>query len=135
MANFKYTTTPNNNPRPILKVEFSSLDEKNVLQPYMLVDSGSDVTVIDIQLAPLLGVTISKCTKGTITGVGGTKLVAYQSKLLIKMLDRKTLIDVVFCDLIEKGYGMLGQRGFFEHFIVSFNGNKKLFSVESPYSV
>lgn len=135
MASFPYTTTPNSNPRPIVKVQVSSLDGEYVRYPYMLVDSGADITVINIELEELLGVDLKNCKVSEITGVGGAKLKAYQTRLHIRLQDNSTISDVVFAELTEKGYGMLGQKGFFEFYKITFNGGKKKFSIESPYSI
>ena len=85
---YKYTSVNGGNGRPTVKVTMSSLDRAFVEYPYMLVDSGADITVINLELAQLLEVDIKTCRKG-----------------------------------------------FFEHHLVSFNGRKKTFSIESPYSV
>lgn len=132
---FKYTKVKNSNPRPILKVEMTSLEGSFIEYPYMLVDSGADITVINMELTPLLGVDLKKCAVSEITGVGGSKLKAYQTRLRIKIKDRITTSDIVFAKLTEKGYGMLGQKGFFEFYTVVFNGGKEKFSVESPFFV
>lgn len=55
-------------------------DEKNIVYPLGLVDSGSDITIIDHEFGEALGFDLQKARRGqkiTVTGVGGGKINIY----------------------------------------------------------
>jgi hypothetical protein len=73
---------------------------------------------------------LSRRRKLAFQGVSGKKEVAYLHRvdLVVRGLSSITL-DVVFTDSMVVGIGLLGQRGFFEQFQISFQLEQKSFDV------
>ena len=135
---FQYTLIESSgNNKPILTVGLFSKDGKEGISTSLIVDSGADMTLIDSRLASLLGIDLLKCTKGkTVWGFGSKKnnIITYQAEIKIEFTDgknksRRILSDVAFID-IEDGYGVLGQKGFFEYHKISFDRKKNKFYID-----
>jgi len=131
---FRYTDIPNHQDprepfsRPYLIVRLLNGDRhKDVIS---LVDSGADICLFHSDIGRMLGIEIETAPELAFQGVSGVREVAYLHRidLVVRGLSQITL-DVGFTNSMTAGTGLLGQRGFFEQFQISFELSQELFEV------
>ena len=107
--------------RPVIPIE---IIHKNLTVPYeVLVESGSDLNIFDAQIADILGVKLHSGKLSSVSGITGVEETYYAHKLDLKVGGHLFKdVEVGFLKQIGKyGYGIVGQRGFFDIFIVKFD--------------
>ena len=111
--------------RPIIPVE---LTHKNISVPYeVLVDSGADFCIFDAEIAEILGIPVNEGKKKEFSGVTGTKAIMYMYPAEIKIGGWPYKIEAGFSEEMGPyGYGIVGQIGFFDKFIVKFDYKKEI---------
>jgi hypothetical protein len=133
---FRYTDIQNHQDpqrpfrRPYLIVRLINGDRhKDVIS---LVDSGADLCLFHSDLGRTLGIKIEAAPQLAFQGVSGVREVAYLHPvdLVVRGLDPITL-DVGFTNSMAAGAGLLGQRGFFEQFQVTFELGQRSFEILS----
>jgi len=131
---FRYTEIQNHQDpqrpfqRPYLVVRLiNGYRHKDVIS---LVDSGADVCLFHSDIGRMLGIDIKAAPKLAFQGISGVREVAYMHciDLVVRGLTTITL-DVGFTSSMAVGTGLLGQRGFFEQFQISFQLKQKSFEV------
>jgi len=91
-----------------------------------LIDSGADFCIFPMGLAESLGVTIDKSKAESFAGISGEPSKAYFADLTIDIGGWKYKTSVSFSsDISPRGYGILGQKGFFDIFVVKFDLKKE----------
>lgn len=117
---------------------FNPKDKSSILYPVGLVDSGSDVTIIDYEFAQELGIEIKKGKKSKIFGVGGGKIEAWFHEIGFLIQDNNNNKPIVYKDLAGFVYerfpltmpqqtAILGTIGFFRQLKVAFDYPKSIF--------
>lgn len=110
--------------KPIIPIKISK--SNLTLQYAALIDSGADFCIFDAEIGEYLGINIKSGTElpfGGIQSVGGAK--AYIHKVNIEIGGHQFQAEVGFSyDISKNGYGILGQKGFFNLFIVKFDLQK-----------
>lgn len=110
--------------KPIIPIKISKLN--NSLQYAVLIDSGADFCIFDAEIGEYLGLDIKRASEirfGGIQNIGGAK--AYIHRVDIEIGGHKLETEVGFSyDISKNGYGILGQKGFFDSFVVKFDLNK-----------
>jgi hypothetical protein len=111
--------------RPLVEIVIS---EKKVSERFMaLVDSGTDVTMMDAEIARVLGIDISKCKTAIASGVGGTKP-GFLAKVHVQVPGYRRVITTTVLFVENLSFNViLGQDDFFRNFVVRFDRNKYLF--------
>lgn len=87
-----------------------------------LVDSGADFCVFDASIGEYLGITVKKGQEEQFGGIQEKNgAVAYLHEITMKIgtWDYKTVVAFSY-DIVDYGFGILGQKGFFDNFIVKF---------------
>ena len=101
--------------KPIIPIKISKAGIE--LQYGALIDSGADLCILDAQIGDYLGINVKTGMEvpfGGIQNLGGAKAYIHTVTLNIGGLEFRT--EVGFSDDISKnGYGILGQKGFFDH--------------------
>ncbi len=116
---FKYKKYGLDTLRPVIPIE---IKYNNLSVPYeVLVDSGADICIFNAQIADVLGINISKGIKVQVGGMTGFPEDTYIHTLHIKIGGRIYKIDVGFMRMSRSSYGVVGQKGFFNKFIVKFD--------------
>ena len=120
-ANFTY--------RPMLDVEVSG--DKESMRLEGLVDSGTDITMMDAEIAKALGIDSASAKKGTASGVGGEKP-GFLGKVRIKVpgFKKGMTTTVLFIEGLSFPV-ILGQDDFFRNFLVRFDRRKQVFHLKS----
>lgn len=114
--------------RPSLEIEICR-DKIGIAQMAM-VDSGSDATLMDVEIAEYLGINLADCPRVKLSGVtgAGDGFVA-DVEIHIEKIAESIPLQVVFVKELRTGI-LLGQKGFFEYFTVTFEKNKNRFGLE-----
>lgn len=131
---FRYTDIPNHQEpqkpfrRPYVIVRLiNGARHKDVIS---LIDSGADLCLFHSDIGRMLGLKIEAAPQLAFQGVSGAKEVAYLHRvdLVVRGLNTITL-DVGFTNSMAAGTGLLGQRGFFEQFQITFELGQRSFEV------
>lgn len=107
--------------KPIILVEITY--SKREVRYSALIDSGADFCIFDAEIGEYLGIEIESGIK---TGFGGIQerggAVAHLHKVTLSVGGNEFDTNVGFShDIAKHGYGILGQKGFFDLFIVKFD--------------
>lgn len=122
--NFYYETVIPGISRPIIPVFLKS--KTKFIFYRALIDSGADYCIFSIDLASLLGIKLSSKNKVSFVGVGQERINGYWSSLSLKVGEVSYQCKVIFAEISEFGHGILGQKGFFDHFDVRLSYKDKL---------
>lgn len=92
-----------------------------------LIDSGADFCIFDAEIGDYLGLDIRTGTREVFGGIqekGGAEAFLHGVTINIGGWNYKTVIGFSY-DIARHGFGILGQRGFFDMFIVKFDFSKE----------
>ncbi len=110
------------NIRPVIQIQVKNKNE--FLGYEVLVDSGADFSLFHTELAVALGIDVEKGKRGIITGVGGKSSEYFLHTVDIEVGGWPISMEVGFLPNIGGRlipYGIVGQKGFFENFVVKFD--------------
>lgn len=111
--------------KPILPVEIEH--EGRSVQYEALVDSGADPCIFDAEVGEYVGLNVrsgSRITFGGIQERGGAT--AYVHSVRLRVGGHAHAVPVGFSyDIAKQGFGVLGQKGFFDLFVVKFDLRKE----------
>lgn len=88
-----------------------------------LIDSGADFCIFDAEIGEYLGIDIKSGKKEIFGGIqekGGAKAFLHEVILDIGGWNYKTIVGFSY-DIAMHGFGILGQKGFFDIFVVKFD--------------
>lgn len=109
--------------RPVIRIE---VVKNNLEVPYeVLVDSGADICIFDASIAQILGIDVVKGEKHEVSGLTGFPEFYYLHPIIIKVGGLKYKVDVGFMSMSGNAYGIVGQKGFFDKFVVKFDLQKE----------
>lgn len=113
--------------RPVVGLKVSN-DGKTWHEFSALIDSGCDITMLDAEIAELLGIDKTTCPKLPIGGVVGNTVEAFCTKIFFKIegFDELFETEVRFVPNM-KFSALLGHTDFFELFKVKFEKMNKRF--------
>jgi aspartyl protease len=110
--------------RPVIPIEITY--EERSIKYEALVDSGADFCIFDAQIAAILGIQVENGQSREVAGITGTKEKYYVHSITLKIGGWPYKTDVGFLPNIARlGYGVVGQRGFFDKFVVKFDLQKE----------
>lgn len=113
--------------RPIIEIIVKS--ENNFAIYPVLIDSGADYCIFNIELAKALGIKLTK-KRTNFRGVGKDKVKGFWGKVEIKIGNQNYQIKAIFAEISQFGHGILGQQGFFDHFDVKLSYQKQVVEIE-----
>ncbi len=106
--------------RPVIPIEI--IHQGRVVTYEVLVDSGADVCIFDAQIGEILGIDIAKGDRQEVGGITGIVEPYYIHPVTINVGGWSYEIKAGFLPGIARlGYGVVGQRGFFDVFVVKFD--------------
>jgi len=111
--------------KPVIPIKIFHNDK--VLRYDALIDSGADFCIFDAEIGEYLGIDIQSGLKemfGGIQELGNAFAYLHKLDLNIGGWDYKTIIGFSY-DIAKHGFGILGQKGFFNIFIVKFDYKKE----------
>lgn len=113
--------------RPIIQI-IIKYKSKFAIYP-VLIDSGADFCIFNIELAQALGIKLQN-KKASFRGVSKDEVVGFWGEVEIKIGDVIYKTKVIFAEISDFGHGILGQKGFFDHFDVKLSYQKQIIEVE-----
>ena len=108
--------------RPV--IEISLKNGGHSVRYEVLVDSGADICLFDADIGEAIGIDIEKGKPQEVFGVGGKASVYYLHPITIEVGGWPYKIEVGFMSNVAgrvMSYGLVGQKGFFDNFIVKFD--------------
>lgn len=112
--------------RPVIPIKLKNKGQE--IGYHVLVDSGADFSFFNAEIGEAIGIDIKSGKLKTIFGVGGKTSLYYLHKVKILVGKKNFDIEAGFMPDVAGNimpYGLVGQRGFFENFIVKFNFKKE----------
>jgi predicted aspartyl protease len=107
--------------RPIIPITI--LQDNNIIQYAAPIDSGADFCIFDAEIGEYLGIDISSGARESFAGIqetGGATAFLHKVHIKVGGQDYKTSVGFSY-DIAKHGYGILGQKGFFDLFVVKFD--------------
>lgn len=127
---FKYFEFPLPKPSPVLGTSILrpiipvKLSLRGITVKYdALMDSGADFCIFHAEIGEYLGIDIESGLREIFSGVedsAGAEAYFHKLTLIIGDTEIETLIGFSY-DIADHGYGLLGQKGLFDKFLVNFN--------------
>lgn len=118
---FDYKTYDRGVLRPIIPIQI--IYKGTIVFYEVLIDSGADSNIFSSDIADIFGIDITSGAKGKVAGITGESKTIYFHYLDLG-IGGKLFKNVRVGFLKEMGkyaYGVVGQRGFFDIFIVKFD--------------
>ncbi|OGY21242.1 MAG: hypothetical protein A2126_00065 [Candidatus Woykebacteria bacterium GWB1_45_5] len=111
--------------RPVIPI--AVVHKENQLTYEVLVDSGSDVNIFDANLARPLGLNLTSGERAKVSGITGVDepMYVHPVDLIIGGHLFKDVKVGFLKQIGEYGYGVVGQKGFFDLFKVTFDLKKE----------
>lgn len=125
---YPYLTFTDTIRRPIIQIIVRS--ENNFAIYPVLIDSGADYCIFNIELAKALGIKLTK-KRTNFRGVGKDKVKGFWGEVEIKLGDHSYKTKAIFAEISQFGHGILGQQGFFDRFDVKLSYQKQTIEIES----
>ena len=129
---FKYSQYPTPDGKSIYRpsVPIVLKNGSNFILVEAVIDSGADFTIFPIELAGVLNLKLDKNSKKSFLGAGSNPFTVYPSPVKIEHILRqsgfrplKWKSGVYFAE--SQPAILLGNQGFLDHFVVTFDGKKK----------
>ena len=114
--------------RPIITIILKS--SARVALYSALIDSGSDYCIFGLGVAHGLDIKLRPKDKIKFMGVGKEEIEGFWASVEIRVGNKTYQIKVIFADINDVGYGILGQQGFFDHFDIKLSYQKQTIEIE-----
>lgn len=111
--------------KPIIPIKLTYKD--TTIKYGVLIDSGADFCIFDAKIGEYLGLQVKSGIRETFGGIQASGTAeAFLHEIIINIggWDYKTTIGFSY-DIADHGFGVLGQKGFFDIFVVKFDLLKK----------
>ena len=115
---FPYTRYSSSVLRPVIEIGIKH--RRRSLRYDVLVDSGADIDVFNVELAEALGIELTAGGEAEVTGATGHVETVSIHILTLTVGARTYKAPVAFLASANP-YGLVGQRGFFDQFVVAFD--------------
>lgn len=118
---FKYKKYGNRYLRPVVPIKLSYKNNQPISYE-VLVDSGADSCIFDAEIGELLGIKIKDGKEEKVGGITGVIQSYYVHEVTINIGGWPYKIKAGFLpNIAQVGYGVVGQIGFFDIFVVKFD--------------
>ncbi len=110
--------------RPVIPIKVSSPSNPEGFGYEVLVDSGADLCIFHAEIGEALGLDIKKGKPQEVFGIGGKASIFYLHKITIVVGGWSREIEAGFMPSVSGNvmqYGVVGQKGFFDLFVVRFD--------------
>jgi hypothetical protein len=106
--------------RPVIPIEVQK--KQAAIKVMVLVDSGADVCIFWGEIGEALGIDVKSGTRHEFGGIGSTKpQMGYWHKVGITVGKDTLNAEVLFSYDMAKNLAIVGQKSFFDRFIIKFN--------------
>jgi hypothetical protein len=110
--------------RPVIPIEI--VRDDLVVRYEVLVDSGADCNIVPAEIGELLGIDILEGLESEVGGISGKREPYYIHTVTIRIGGWDHEVEMGFMpNMSSFGYGVVGQRGFFNIFRVQFDHRKE----------
>lgn len=119
---FDYKSYGANILRPVIPIKLKNGDAD--ISYEVLVDSGADICIFEAEIGEALGIDIKSGKPREVFGVGGKASMYFLHDIEIEVGGWAYKIEAGFMPNVAGNvvrYGLVGQKGFFENFIVRFD--------------
>lgn len=119
---FDYKRYDSNTLRPVIPIKLKNGNSD--ISYAVLVDSGADLCIFDAEIGEALGINVKSGEKKEVFGVGGKASIFFLHKVEIEVGGWSYKINAGFMPDVAgrvMPYGLVGQKGFFDNFIVKFD--------------
>lgn len=117
--------------KPLITIVLRNQEKKQKL--FALVDSGADAYLFPKGVADQLGIDAKSGVRMDFTGLGGSRSPYFFHEVEILFGDYRIQTRVGFSTSYDIGAGgILGQQGFFDQFVISFNHRNKFIEIKKP---
>ncbi len=119
---FRYKKYDKGTLRPVIPIRLCS--QTDIVDYEVLIDSGADLCIFHAEIGELLGLDITKGKPREVFGVGGKASVFYVHPIKIEVGGWPCEIEAGFMPEVAGNvmkYGLAGQKGFFDIFVVKFD--------------
>lgn len=127
---FNYEEVSSRVKRPIIPIFLKS--ESRFVIYKALIDSGSDYCIFSIDLAHLLEINLSSSDNISFIGVGKEEIEGLWGLIEIRIGKISYKTKAIFAEISDFGHGILGQKGFFDHFDVRLSYKRQVVEIQ-PY--
>ncbi len=124
---FRYERARPNIYRPIIPIFLKS--ETVFIFYRAIIDSGADHCIFSTSIASLLEIQLSDKNKTNFRGVGKDLVEGFLEKVMIRIGAVGYEVEVIFAEISDFGHGILGQKGFFDHFDVNLKYNSQIIEI------
>lgn len=107
--------------KPIIPIEL--INEQKKIRYAALIDSGADFCIFNGEIGELLGFDVRSGKREGFSGIqqaGIAEVFIHKVILVVGGWDYEAAIGFSY-DISKSGYGILGQKGFFDRFELKFN--------------
>ncbi len=117
--------------RPVIPVQLR-LDKKT-LRYEALLDSGADICIFHAELGELLGLDFNRLKSASFKGLSSkSESLGFQAIIDVGISNNFHSAPLIFSyNISPYGYGILGQKGFFEFYRIKFDYCKKEVELKS----
>ena len=113
--------------RPVIEIRVRGKKDESVRYE-VLVDSGADLCLFDAEIGEAVGIKVADGKPREVFGVGGKASLYYLHTITIEVGGWPYKIEAGFMPQVAgraMPYGLVGQRGFFDAFVVKFDLHKE----------
>ena len=115
--------------RPIISIEVFGPNGSNKFSA--LIDSGSDCSLVNAEIAEMLGLDLSKGKPTEFTGISGKTTGRRLENIQIKIEEFDKPIKIPVCFVKSKTVGLLlGEEGFFDKYRIKFEKDHDTFEIK-----
>ncbi len=117
--------------RPVIPIKLKLKHQE--IGYHVLVDSGADFCLFDAEIGEAIGIEVTKGKPREVFGVGGKASIYYIHKVKIDVGGWCYDIEAGFMPSVAgkvMRYGLVGQKGFFENFVIRFDLSKEEIEVK-----
>lgn len=108
--------------RPVVPIKLKFKNQE--IGYHVLVDSGADMCLFSAEIGEAIGIDVKKGKQNIVVGVGGKQSIYYLHKVNIEIGGWEYEIEAGFMYNVVGNvmqYGLVGQKGFFDIFIIKFD--------------
>lgn len=108
--------------RPVVEIRVKHTDTS--IRYEVLVDSGADICLFSAAIGEAIGIKVESGKKNEVMGVGGKFSIYYIHPVVIEVGGWAHNIEAGFMPDVAghvMPYGIVGQKGFFDNFVVKFD--------------
>jgi len=107
--------------RPVIPIKIKNKDRS--VNYEALIDSGADLCIFDAEIGELIGIDIASGRRDVVGGIAGQTAEYFIHPVEIEVGGWHYKIEAGFLPRVAGGfnYGVVGQQGFFDIFVVKFD--------------